>query len=117
MVDGVVVDDGACVPPAIDAMACGVAEVLGGAGYVVEGPVPASNSADGSLLRANGFMLRIFDEPRHPAVANTERVHTIKTKPLTRIADAPLGLIDFSLVHWFSIAVYLFPTHGHKCLW
>lgn len=69
---------GTAVPPATDAIASGVADALGGAGYVLVGPVPASASGDGSLFLANIFMPPAL---RHPADANVTTMHVINSSP------------------------------------
>jgi hypothetical protein len=69
---------GTAVPPATDAIAVGVADALGGAGYVVVGPVPANASGDGSLFLANIFMPGTL---RHPVDANVATAHVINSSP------------------------------------
>jgi hypothetical protein len=68
---------GAAVPPAIDAIASGVADSLGGAGYVVVGPLPASASADGPRRNPNMFPPGVL---RQPLESNAAAAHVVNNK-------------------------------------
>ncbi|MEL6107949.1 MAG: hypothetical protein AAFU85_18140, partial [Planctomycetota bacterium] len=101
--DGV---SGAVTPPATEVIAFGVEDSLGGAGYVVVGPCPASVSGEGLLPKLNklhfGVTLR---QPAKVKITAAQATFTracfdleicILAALILFCAHRPVGSVDFS---------------------
>ncbi len=60
----------------MDAIASGLADALGGAGYVTVGPLPANASADGSPRIPNRFLPGMLRQPVETSAATAQVVNT-----------------------------------------